>query len=141
VPAGGVPHTQNTRSASPWTFTLGDRADWPPLAASSYYSSTAERLPYKRLIVVRLHAVAPTAARSGMNDDIYTIQLHETLVVNDELHVLRVPGGWIYRIFDTVQNRPAGQPWTESHPSTTCFVPFDEEYKPKRRQPSRTTLR
>ncbi|MCH9712522.1 MAG: hypothetical protein K0U20_07875 [Proteobacteria bacterium] len=47
-----------------------------------------------------------------MNDDIYRMELNETIECKG-LYITRVPGGWVY---DSDQN-------------SACFVPYNEEFK------------
>lgn len=49
--------------------------------------------------------------QSDLPDPIYLMELHKIYEINSNLTALRVPGGWIYSIFDTDAERH------------TCFVP------------------
>lgn len=55
-----------------------------------------------------------------MEKTIYDLELHESLKINDEMRLIRVPGGWIYQ---TV------------HPDTmlceSVLVPFNNEFQKK----------
>lgn len=48
---------------------------------------------------------------SEIPDPIYSMELHQLHEVHPDILVLRVPGGWIYSLFDTDNERH------------TCFVP------------------
>lgn len=49
---------------------------------------------------------------------IYDMRLHETLSLSRYLEVTRVPGGWVYELYD---------PCSEA--TTAVFVPFDNEFQ------------
>lgn len=49
---------------------------------------------------------------------IYTLKLHESLVIDGGICVLRVAGGWIYDFWDTSSDLP----------KTGVFIPFHNEY-------------
>jgi len=57
-----------------------------------------------------------------MNNDIYTMKLHDEITLYRGLEVVRVPGGWLYRFGS---ERSDGD-WS----ITATFVPFDNEYHP-----------
>lgn len=49
--------------------------------------------------------------------DIYKLKMHEKIgITNDKVEILRVPGGWIYTIWDRDM-------WT------SIFVPFNNEFQ------------
>lgn len=48
-----------------------------------------------------------------MTKDLFNMKLHETLVINSNLEILRIPGGWIYNFKN----------------NGTCRVPFSLEFK------------
>ena len=50
---------------------------------------------------------------------IYKMKLHDELELHNSLHILRVPGGWIYR--NDCENGTGG--WS----MTSVFVPFNGE--------------
>lgn len=52
---------------------------------------------------------------------IYDLKLHEECCLSMGTSIVRVPGGWIYRIY--------GSPDTGD--VTAVFVPFDNEFQPK----------
>ena len=49
--------------------------------------------------------------------DIYKLGLHGQMWVTNYVHVMRVPGGWIYTTKDRNENR------------NSVFVPYNEEFK------------
>lgn len=51
---------------------------------------------------------------------LYAMQLHEIITVDGHTEVLRVPGGWIYEIYDGGSNI-----------SQMVFVPFNNEFMGK----------
>ena len=58
-----------------------------------------------------------------MNNDIYKMKLHEVITqgsMTDLLEIRAVPGGWIYT---TRSNNPNGLS------VSSCFVPFNDEFK------------
>jgi len=50
---------------------------------------------------------------------IYDLELHEGLMMCDEIRVNRVSGGWIYTTFRL-----------DSNTMSSVFVPFDDEFDP-----------
>jgi hypothetical protein len=53
--------------------------------------------------------------------DLYSMQLNETMWINsNRTEVLRVAGGWIYRVFDSQTQREC---------VSQCFVPFNNEFQ------------
>ena len=58
---------------------------------------------------------------------IYGLKLHETLKANKRLHVLRVPGGWLYKVFaEATLTDYYGQEWLKL--LSTTFVPYDNDF-------------
>lgn len=55
-----------------------------------------------------------------MVDNIYNLKLHEVAVINSELHVIRVPGGWIYESFINDKS------------ISSVFIPFNNEFQNKK---------
>ena len=53
-------------------------------------------------------------------ENIYNMKIHDSLRISKGLDVLRVPGGWIYTIYD--EN---GTGW---YSTSSCFVRFDNEF-------------
>jgi len=52
--------------------------------------------------------------------NIYDMKLHDVLWLHlNNTEVLRVPGGWIYRAYDSV---------TQHECLNSCFVPFDNQF-------------
>ena len=49
-----------------------------------------------------------------IDKNIYNLSLHEGCLVDDDLWILRVPGGWIYRCLEN---------------ETSVFVPFNNEFQ------------
>lgn len=54
-------------------------------------------------------------------DEIYKMELHESLHHEDGFSVLRVPGGWIYTSYS--------ETGTGGYSQSSCFVPFDNEFQ------------
>ena len=52
-----------------------------------------------------------------MGHNVYDLELHETVAVNDVILVTRVPGGWLYTV-----NLNHGE-------NTMTFVPFNNEFQ------------
>ena len=52
-----------------------------------------------------------------MRKSIYEMQLHEIWIGQDDMVIIRVPGGWIYDIIGKV-----------------VFVPFSSEFAPKKKR-------
>jgi hypothetical protein len=49
---------------------------------------------------------------------IYELKLHESMSIDEDLWVLRVPGGWVYRFYEESRNK-----------TERIFVPFDCEFQ------------
>ena len=58
---------------------------------------------------------------------IYNMELHEEVSVSSSLYILRVPGGWMYKQYQSELGTDVG---AYSLLSMT-FVPFSEEFKTK----------
>ena len=59
---------------------------------------------------------------------IYDLKLHESLLEqNIEALIIRVPGGWIYQLSDTMHNYGKKR----ANPFTSVFVPFNAEFRPR----------
>ena len=69
-----------------------------------------------------LSALKPLLAytRCAMGD-LYEMELHDELQVCDTVWATRVPGGWVYTTI--AENGTGGLD------STSCFVPFDNEFQ------------
>lgn len=53
--------------------------------------------------------------------NIHDMQLNEVIWLHlNNTEVLRVPGGWVYRAYDSI---------TQKECLSQCFVPFDNEFK------------
>ncbi len=52
-----------------------------------------------------------------INKDIYSMKLHETITVSEDILATRVPGGWIYEF-----QKP------QVNILEIIFVPFDNEF-------------
>ncbi|GAG93406.1 unnamed protein product [marine sediment metagenome] len=64
-----------------------------------------------------------------MPKQIYNMELHHKIIIDDGTEVRRVPGGWIYTRFQLYQVlMPDGQ-WCENYLPTSVFVPFNDEFK------------
>lgn len=50
-----------------------------------------------------------------MNDDIYTMKLHEEIFIGNSTGIMRVPGGWIYTYTH------------QTGSSSSVFAPMDSE--------------
>ena len=50
---------------------------------------------------------------------IYDLKLHESLMLDRGLSIMRVPGGWIYDNWDAQHDIP----------KTGVFVPFENEFQ------------
>ena len=48
--------------------------------------------------------------------DIYDLELHEGMAINQTISVFRVPGGWIYK-------------YTYGSLITTIFIPYNNEFQ------------
>jgi hypothetical protein len=52
--------------------------------------------------------------------NIYDMKLHDVLWLHlSNTEVLRVPGGWVYRVYDSGTQREC---------LNSCFVPFDNQF-------------
>ena len=60
-----------------------------------------------------------------MKKTIYDLKLHESLLIDKFILVTRVPGGWIYILFGSVEDG------IDKDPMST-FVPYSNEFKPMR---------
>ena len=56
---------------------------------------------------------------------LYDMELHHSIDINDDLSVIRVPGGWLYSYI--IQNEKY-----EVVTSSSSFVPYHEEFRPNR---------
>ncbi len=56
-------------------------------------------------------------------DIIYDLKLHKEYGITNDIRVLRVPGGWIYTT--------SSENVTGDFAATSCFVPLNNEFKPK----------
>jgi hypothetical protein len=56
-----------------------------------------------------------------MQSKLFDMKLHEK-IENDNFHIIRVPGGWIYRFFELRQEL-AGAVWSENYVVDSVFVP------------------
>ena len=56
---------------------------------------------------------------SGDSRAVYGMRLHEGRDVAEGVHVLRVPGGWLYKL------------WLEEVEQPPVFVPYSQEFKSK----------
>ena len=54
-----------------------------------------------------------------MIKDIYKLKLHECTVIDNSISVMRVPGGWIYDMWNN----------DTDNPKAGTFVPFDNEFQ------------
>lgn len=57
-------------------------------------------------------------AEVALKDTVYSMRLHDRLMIDKNTLVLRVPGGWIYHILDGNQNT-----------FNDVFVPFHNEFQ------------
>jgi hypothetical protein len=55
-----------------------------------------------------------------MNKELYSMALHDELSINNVTDVIRVPGGWIYRVITGNDNL--------GYPVSICFVPYDNGF-------------
>lgn len=58
-----------------------------------------------------------------MRKDIYNMELHETLEIDNGVVILRVAGGWIYEYYE--------EQHSHKEIKEMVFVPFNDEYNPK----------
>ena len=58
-------------------------------------------------------------AQNGLLPAVYSMKLHETITVGEDMYATRVPGGWIYEI-----QKP------QVNVLETVFVPFNNEFMP-----------
>lgn len=63
-------------------------------------------------------------------DSIYELKLHEKCFDN-ELVIIRVPGGWIYRSGIINQVTMPDGTWSENYLPSSVFVPWHEEFRVK----------
>ncbi len=59
-----------------------------------------------------------TPSQVDVRVSLYGMKLHEELCCNDNLRIIRVPGGWIYRFWD--YDKQEDMPFA-------VFVPFDND--------------
>lgn len=64
------------------------------------------------------------------NRVMYELELNETIGVEEGMAYTRVPGGWIYRFYKSLENSDS------YHDSRVIFIPFNNEFKIKKRKPS-----
>lgn len=59
-------------------------------------------------------------------DKIYTMKLHQTIDMAGKVdaEITRVPGGWIYRFFNTIKVVSTDGKWGENYLCDSVFVPF-----------------
>ena len=55
-----------------------------------------------------------------MEKTIYDLKLHETLELDDDITIIRVPGGWIYTYYSDYYN--------QHKTSSMVFVPYSLEF-------------
>jgi len=66
----------------------------------------------------------------NISTDIYKLTLHETMSIDSEWQILRVPGGWIYS-FTSVNAHNTGEPNNAyyTHDVRHIFVPITQQSK------------
>jgi hypothetical protein len=58
--------------------------------------------------------------------DIYKMQLHDTIELGN-MHITKVPGGWIYRFYELEQTEGAQSGiYTENYRLAAVFVPLNQ---------------
>ena len=58
---------------------------------------------------------------------IHEMSLHQVIRLGENLEVMRVPGGWIYRFFQLNRIIAPGGAWSENQVVDSVFVPFNRE--------------
>ncbi len=64
-----------------------------------------------------------------MENNIYSLSLHEEIKIDDDISALRVPGGWVYKFSKNVWRSEI-----ESYDlilQSSIFVPFNNEFMEK----------
>lgn len=56
---------------------------------------------------------------STENKSIYDLKLHESTSLPCGTYIMRVPGGWIYNVWDSATDTPR----------SGTFVPYDNEFQ------------
>jgi len=65
-----------------------------------------------------------------MDNEIYTMELHQRISTDPYTQVVRVPGGWIYRFFQLHYHlREAQGVMEENYTIDSIFVPFTDEFQ------------
>jgi len=55
--------------------------------------------------------------------ELLDMTIHQSKTLNDGTHILRVPGGWVYTIFQQNQIQNGLGQWYEQYIPSSVFVP------------------
>lgn len=55
--------------------------------------------------------------------NIHAMTLHQTISINDDTRVTRVPGGWVYEVTNAFNGLAAA-----GYQSAVTFVPYSDEF-------------